>query len=54
MAGEHAVEEIQHQNDSDPEDDLKRNVFLLDDFFVEAAARWGVEVFGFVIQGLGS
>lgn len=54
MAGEYSVEEIQHQDDSDPKDNLKRNVLFLDDFLVEAAARRCVKVFGFVIQGLRS
>jgi hypothetical protein len=52
MAGEYTVEKIQHQDNSDPKDNLERDVLLLDDFFVEAAARRGIEVFGFVIQGL--
>ena len=50
MAREYAVEEIQHQDDSNPKDNLERDVLFLDDFFVEAAASWGVKVFGFVIQ----
>jgi hypothetical protein len=54
MAGEYAVEEKQHQNDSNPKHNLERDVLFLDDFFVEAAARRGVEVFGFVFQGLRS
>ncbi len=52
MTGKYAVEEVQDQNNSHPKNYLERNVLFLDDFFVEAAARWGVEVFGFVNQGL--
>jgi hypothetical protein len=51
MAGEDAIEEIQNQDDPNPKHDLKRDVLFLDDFFVEAAAGWCVEVFGFVVQG---
>ena len=51
VAGEYTVEEIQHHDNSNPKDNLKRDVLFLDDFFVEAVARRSVEVFGFVIQG---
>jgi len=54
MTGEYTVEEIQHQDNSNPKHNLKRDVLFLDDFFVEATARRGIEVFGFVFQGLGS
>jgi len=52
VAGEYAVEDVQHYDNSNPKQNLEREILLLDDFFVEAAASWGVEVFGFVVQGV--
>jgi len=51
VTGEDTVEDKQHYDNSNPKQNLKRDVFLLDDFFVETAARWGVKVFG-VFQGV--
>jgi len=54
MTGEYTVEDKEHYDNSNPKQNLKRDVLLLNNFFVKAAARRGVKVFGFVNQGVRS